>query len=80
MTDKSDIEKLQILLDHWIDHNHSHEAEMDKWRKVAAEAGQKEAAAKIREAIAAMRETDQALSKALESLGGPPTGHHHHHH
>ena len=79
MTDKSDIDKLQILLTHWIDHNHSHEAEMDKWRKIAEEGGKEEAAAQIQKAIAAMKETDSALTKALESLGGHPTEHHHHH-
>ncbi len=79
MTDKSDIEKLRILLDHWIGHNHSHEAEMDKWQKIAAEAGKTEAAAQIQEAIAGMKETDKALAKALETLGGHLEGHHHHH-
>ncbi len=80
MTDKSDLEKLRILLDHWIDHNHSHEAEMDKWQKVAAASNQEKAAAHIREAIAGMKETDKALAKALEALGGQIEGHQHHHH
>lgn len=80
MTEKSDIEKLRILLAHWLEHNHSHEAEMNKWQKVAAEAKQEEAAAHLREAVAGIQETDKALAKALESLGGHLKGHHHHHH
>ena len=80
MTEKSDINKLQILLSHWIEHNHSHESEMDKWQTMADQSDQTKAAEHIRQAIAAMKETDKFLALALEELGGKLDGHHHHHH
>jgi len=80
MTEKSDIEKLRILVAHWIDHNHSHEAEMTKWLTVAKDAGQGNTVACLEEAIAGMKQTDGALDRALETLGGPLEDHHHHHH
>lgn len=80
MTDKSDIEKLQIMLAHLIDHNHSHASEMAKWQDVAARNDQAEVALLIKQAIAGISETDRALTSALEKLGGNPKEHHHHHH
>ena len=42
MSEKTGIEKLRILLPHWIDHNNSHIEEFSKWKDVAAdEAGEK---------------------------------------
>lgn len=79
MAEKSDIEKLQILLSHWIGHNHSHATEMGKWQKVAADNNQAEVAELITKAISGITETDKALSLALEKLGGAPHSHSHHH-
>jgi len=80
MVEKTDIEKLQILLAHWVDHNHSHAAEMEKWQKVAADHNKPEVATLIDTAIKGISETDKALTSALEKLGGVPAEHHHHHH
>lgn len=80
MTEKSDIEKLQILISHWIDHNHNHETEMAKWQDLADQQGQSEAATHIGKAISGMQETDKELKKALKILGGKIENHHHHHH
>ncbi len=80
MTDKTDIDKLRILLSHWIEHNHSHESETDKWQTVAAQNKQTKAAEHIRRAISGMKETDKSLALALDELGGKVEGHHHHHH
>lgn len=84
MGEKTNLEKLCILLPHWVEHSHSHQDEFKKWVEIARAEGQADAAAEIDKAIALMAETDKALEKALGLLGGKvedhPHGHHHHHH
>ncbi len=80
MPDKSDIEKLRVLLPHWIEHSHSHQEEFKKWVELVRDGGHEEIAAIIEKAIVAMGETDTLLQQALEKAGGPAEGHHHHHH
>jgi hypothetical protein len=83
MSEMKELDKLRVLLPHWIDHNHSHIAEFEKWRGVAASEGNP-AQAGLAEAVAAMTRAGEALSRVLAELGGPlaPPGqaHHHHHH
>lgn len=77
------LEKLRILLQHWIDHNEGHTAEYEKWQHVAAHEGTKALAENIAGAIAEMTQANDFLRKALAEVGGPVTdggGHHHHHH
>jgi hypothetical protein len=77
----SEIDKLRVLLPHWIAHNGEHAAEFREW---AGRAGTAEepilAAAKL------VEEANARLEQALEQLGGPlehehshphPHGHHH---
>ena len=40
----SDVEKLQMLISHWLQHNESHGKEYAKWAEVAREAGYSETA------------------------------------
>lgn len=81
MSDKTGIEKLRILLPHWIEHNNSHIAEFSKWRQVVAEEKDDPAVDKrLAEAVAAMEKAGVALDEALKELGGAGEGHHHHHH
>ncbi|MCB2182522.1 MAG: hypothetical protein KQH63_10880 [Desulfobulbaceae bacterium] len=83
MTDKkelSELEKLRVLIPHWIEHSHSHQHEFQKWVSVARSDGQEIAAEEIEKALQKLAEADTALKKALESLGGTVEGHHHHHH
>ena len=81
MSEKTGVEKLRILLPHWIEHNNSHIAEFVKWRQVVAEeTGSSKAPEKIDEAVAAMEKAGKALNEALAELGGGLEGHHHHHH
>lgn len=80
MTEKTELEKLRILLPHWIEHSHSHQEEFQKWAKTAEQEGEATAASEIKKALEAMSTADTALTKALESLGGQLAGHHHHHH
>ena len=81
MTEKeySDIEKLQVLISHWLEHNESHGREYARWGEIAAKAGHRAAADHIGRAVALLAEADQALAEALQAVGGPAKGHHHHH-
>lgn len=83
MSEKTNLEKMRILLPHWVEHSHSHQAEFKKWVEIARAEGQADAAGEIDKAIALMAETEKALGKAMELLGGKVEGHqhgHHHHH
>jgi rubrerythrin len=81
----SDPEKLQLLIDHWLQHNRNHGVEYQKWAEMARQAGLSETAELIKQAIVSMEDADKALAKALASVGGPTKEHqhhqqHHHHH
>ncbi|MCA1765216.1 MAG: hypothetical protein LC633_03045 [Desulfobulbaceae bacterium] len=82
MSEKTGIEKLRILLPHWIDHNNNHIAEFIKWRQIVAdEEGDREVVELLGEAVATMEKSGKILAEALEKLGGSSEeGHHHHHH
>ena len=80
MSEKSTIEKLQVLLPHWVEHNNNHEAEFKKWAEAAEKEGAKEVAELLNKAVASMAATDAILTEALKQVGGPDEGHHHHHH
>jgi hypothetical protein len=82
MSEKSDVEKLRILLPHWIEHNNSHVAEFVKWQQaVTGEVGDA-AVERLAEAVEALEQAGRALDAALAELGGSLDGesHHHHHH
>ena len=70
------MEKLRVLLPHWIEHNHNHEAEFRKWADSARTEGQGSLAALLDKAAANMAATDEILQKAQsevgESAGGCP--------
>ncbi len=81
MTEKnySDLEKLQVLLTHWLQHNESHGVEYLKWADVARQAGHATTAESIEQAVDLLKKADESLKKALDSVGGPSQEHHHHH-
>jgi len=76
------LDKLRVLLPHWIEHNRGHAAECGKWSVLAREAGEQVVADHIDKAIAAMNQASDLLEEALSAAGGkmPEHGHHHHHH
>ena len=80
MDQKTTMEKLRILLPHWIEHNHNHEAEFKKWVELVRSEGQGALADLLAKAVASMAETDTILKKVLAEIGGPGEGHHHGHH
>ncbi len=60
-----DIEKLQVLLHHWIEHNHGHEAEWMKWVEIAKEHGEEGIGENLENAVQCMKEANSYLEKAL---------------
>ncbi|MEA3469344.1 MAG: hypothetical protein U9R57_14115 [Thermodesulfobacteriota bacterium] len=75
------LEKLQVLLPHWIEHNQGHAEECRKWLD---EVEQEDVQSSLNAALEAMDQVTKYLGKALDAAGGPATedghGHHHHHH
>jgi hypothetical protein len=71
----SDIDKLRVLLPHWIAHNGEHAGEFREWAsRAGAAAGDIVAAAEL------VEEANGRLEQALEKLGGPLEHQHHHPH
>lgn len=80
MDQKTVLEKLQILLPHWIEHNNNHETEFKKWAELVRSDEQETLAELLDKAVISMSKTDEILKKALAEIGGPGKDHHHHHH
>jgi len=77
----NDIDKLRVLLPHWIEHNQEHGAEFDRWAETAQASGETAAAEQIRQAARCLEQANAHLDKALLNLGGPmPLGMHDHPH
>jgi len=77
------VEKLRVLLQHWIDHNESHAEEFSKWEKIMTEDSEGNIADHIGEAVKAVKTVNEQLSNALLEAGGPKeerNREHHHHH
>jgi len=60
-------EKLQILLDYWIEHNSEHEQEFRDWADKVASLSP-EVAQQLREAAAKMAAASNELIKAKQAL------------
>jgi len=74
-----DLNKLQILLQHWLDHNRSHVKEFGKWKDQIA-VTHPPISDKIGLILGKMDEINGLLESALDDAGGPIEHHHHHHH
>lgn len=61
-----DLEKLRVLLPHWIEHNDEHAAEFREWAVRAGEAEED-----ILEAARLLEQATGLLQSAMEKLGGP---------
>lgn len=61
----NEVEKLRVLIPHWMEHNAEHAEEFRRWAQQAGEA-----AGEILAAAEAMQRVNAALSNALEKLGG----------
>ncbi|MGD2144367.1 MAG: hypothetical protein PVF54_07815 [Anaerolineae bacterium] len=69
-----EIDKLRVLVPHWIEHNSQHAEEFREWADRAGPARER-----ISAAAALVEEANAHLEQALEQLGGP-SGHHLEHH
>ncbi len=72
-----DVEKLRILIPHWIEHNAEHAAEFERWARAGCPGCEH-----ILQAAHYMEAANQALYAALEALGRTAegsAGHPHHH-
>jgi hypothetical protein len=68
------VEKLRLLIPHWVEHNESHAAEYQEWAGKAAEAEKD-----ILAAAEHIQACNHSLYQALERLGGPLEGEIHRH-
>ena len=75
----NNLEKLRILLPHWLEHNASHAQEFARWAELVGD-GDQEVAGLLHKATAALQAADDALRQALHRAGGEAPGHAHHHH
>ena len=69
MTAMTDLQKLRVLLPHWIEHNAEHAAEFREWAERARAAGQEGPASDIALAAEEMEWVNEQLAAALEKLG-----------
>lgn len=65
-----DIEKLRVMLPHWIDHNQGHGGEFAQWAEKLAD-DSPEVVALLREAVQSLEKAQRSLEEALEKAGGP---------
>ncbi len=76
-----DLEKLRVMLPHWIDHNQGHAGEFGQWvEKLTSD--HPEVAQLLGHAVQSLQEAQSNLELALEKAGGPlkaPGGHSHQH-
>ena len=70
----NDVEKLRVLIPHWIEHNVEHAQEFRRW---ADQVG--ETAHEVVTAADLMMQVNAALESALQKLGGALEHHHYHH-
>ena len=59
----NEVEKLRVLIPHWIEHNDEHAEEYRRWAEEATEAS-----ADLLAAVEALKSVNQSLSLALKKL------------
>ncbi|MDK9709036.1 MAG: hypothetical protein OEL83_18495 [Desulforhopalus sp.] len=76
------VEKLRVMLQHWIEHNKGHMDEFEKWRTTMSDEGRKSLAGHIQRTMELMASVNVELGQALQEAGGTKhdDDHHHHHH
>jgi hypothetical protein len=68
LSEKSDEEKLRILLSHWMEHNSGHAVEFGEWAAKAKKLGLDDVHDAIIEAAQQIRKGNEFLQAALENL------------
>lgn len=79
MSQLSDLEKLRVMLPHWIEHNQGHGEEFAQWAR-RLDGSDPEIAALLRDAVGSLQKAQAALDEALARAGGPLQDPHHGHH
>ena len=77
----TDLEKLRILLPHWINHNQEHIAEFKRWAELCKDSDSIRLAEAFKKAINTSEQVTRELQYALDLAGGPvegPERHGHH--
>ena len=67
-----DIEKLQFLLPHWIEHNAEHADELRSWADNMQHSGKVDVAKRLSAAAASLQNAGDHLSKLLDEVGEVP--------
>ena len=75
----NDIEKLRLLLPHWLEHNAEHANEFRTWAERARSAGEEHLAGHLEAAVEKMEAANRDLAGAIEHLGPGAAGHVHDH-
>ena len=65
---KSDMKKLEVLLQHWVEHNREHSGEFREWAEKAGALGHTEVRDEILRAVEQMDKANASLLRALERL------------
>ncbi len=68
------IEKLKVLIPHWITHNEEHGKEFAKWAEQMKQEGNTQVADAILEAFSALQQVNEGLKKALNMTDGESEG------
>ncbi len=80
MNEMNELEKVRVMLPHWLEHNHGHGAEFSRWAEKLKN-GSPEIADLLHRAAQALKEAQSCLEAALDRSGGSlhVPGHTHHH-
>jgi len=65
------MQKLSIVIEHWIEHNEAHTGEYQKWAQTAGEMELKLVKEEIEEAMGKLLQSNGHLEKALKALKSP---------
>ena len=60
--------KIEILLKHWMEHNHDHAGEFKEWAEKAKDIGKAAVHDEIMKAVHQINEANKSLQRALEKL------------
>ena len=66
----NDLEKLQLLLPHWIEHNAEHADELRSWADSMQHNGKVDAAKMLSAAAASLQNAGEHLSRLLKEVSG----------
>lgn len=65
----NDMQKLKVLLAHWVEHNHEHAEAFHQWAQRAEEYGSGEVASRLQTAAQEMKSLNERLRATQDLLG-----------